>query len=349
MVRKKVHYYITMGYNHPMKPSFHHRLVNNPFEDPLLYIRLLWQGRAILFDAGTISRLSPGAVLKVSDVFVSHTHIDHFIGFDAILRTLLRRQAPLRVYGPDNIIGCVEGKLRGYTWNLIREYPLKLEVFGIGGGILRQSSFYAENGFDRIDREPAPFDGTVLREPGFRVRAASLGHDIQCLGYCIEEDFHINIDKSALEKRGLPVGPWLSTLKAAIRENLPEETELEVSGRPHTLADLRDIAMITRGQKVTYVVDAAPEEENIEKIIGLAQGSDTLYCEAYFLEADRDRARERNHLTAKLAGQIARRSDVKDLVVMHFSPKYRSTPAALEKEAREEFTGHSEAQARAAG
>ena len=65
--------------------------------------------------------------------------------------------------------------------------------------------------------------------------------------------------------------------------------------------------------------------------------SDTLYCEAYFLEEDRERAVERHHLTAKTAGRIAREAGVKNLVVMHFSPKYREFPDEPEKEAMMEY------------
>jgi ribonuclease Z len=57
------------------------------------------------------------------------------------------------------------------------------------------------------------------------------------------------------------------------------------------------------------------------------------------MEADRERAFERNHLTAKMAGKIAREAGVKKLVAMHFSPRYRSSPDAPEIEAMEEFEG----------
>ncbi|GAB4390807.1 MAG: ribonuclease Z [Thermodesulfovibrionales bacterium] len=322
-----------------MKPTFHHRLVNGPFEDPLLYVRLLWQRRAMLFDVGTVSRLRAADILKVTDIFVTHTHIDHFIGFDAVLRVLLRRPQPLRVYGPEAILDCVEGKLRGYAWNLIRDYPIQVEVFGVSQGGVRRASFHAENSFGRVDGESFTFDGTLLREPGFRVRAAILSHDIQCLAYSLEEDFHINIDKAALLRRGLPVGPWLADLKAAVRRGAPGDVSFEVEGATYTLDSLRDMVMTTRGQKFTYVTDASPEKENIDKITELARGSDTLYCEAYFVEADRERARERSHLTGRLAGRIARESGSRSLVAMHFSPKYRGSHISPEKEAMEEFRG----------
>ncbi len=320
-----------------MKPTFHHRPVNSPFEDPCVYVRVIREKRSFLFDLGDINRLSPSDIQKITDVFVTHTHIDHFIGFDILLRALLRRETPLRIFGPENIIGCIEGKLRGYTWNLIREYPLKIDAFSISGNLVRHSGFYAENCFERTEIDEKPFDGTVFKEPPFEIRAACLTHQIPCLGLSLKESFHINIDKAALGRLGLPVGPWLSKFKKALRENASEDTEFKIANKKYTIKELSEIATITKGQKISYVVDSSLDEGNIKKIISLAEDSDTFYCEAYFLEEERERAIERHHLTAKTAGRIAREAGVKNLVLMHFSPKYRECPDAPEKEAMMEY------------
>jgi ribonuclease Z len=320
-----------------MKPTFHHNPVNGPFEDPCLYVRLLREKRALLFDAGELGRLSQREILKVSDVFITHAHVDHFIGFDTVLRALLRREKPLRVFGPANIIDCVEGKLRGYTWNLISEYPLRLEVHAVNGNVISHSSFSPEDNFSRKDADETQFSGTLLKDPFFEVKAVELDHDTPCLAFSLEEEYHINIDKAALTGMGLPVGPWLSELKRAIREDLPDETEINLPEKTYKLGELRGIAMITRGQKVTYVTDASLNDNNLRKITEFARGSDTLYCEAYFLDEDRDKALERNHLTAKAAGRLAREAGVGDLQVMHFSPKYRNSLETPLEEAMEEF------------
>ncbi len=322
-----------------MKPTFHHGPVNGPFEDPSVFVRMLRERRAFLFDAGDIGRLDPGDLQKITDLFITHTHIDHFIGFDTLLRALLRREIPLRVYGPENIIDCVGGKLRGYTWNLIEQYPVRIEVFAVTGREIRHTAFYAENGFRGIERASRPFDGVVLKDGPYTVKAAILTHDTPCLGFALEEDFHINIDKAALNDLGLPVGPWLGELKKMIRKKAPPDTRLTAGGREFMFSDLVHIAGITDGQKISYVTDVSPEEDNLRKIGELVRNSDTLYCEAYFLHEDRERARERHHLTAKLAGSIARKAEVKDLIVLHSSPKYRDMPGVIEKEAMEEFRG----------
>jgi ribonuclease Z len=320
-----------------MKPTFLHSLVNGPFEDPSLFVRVLREKRAFLFDIGNISRLAPGDLQKITDVFVTHTHIDHFIGFDTLVRALLRRETPLRVYGPSNITDCVEGKLKGYTWNLIREYPLKIDVFRVDKDRLISSGFYAENSFRRIENGAVEFEGTLLQESLFTVKALVLEHQTACLAFSVEEGFHINIDKALLNARKLPVGPWLSELKKAIREQMPEDTGFVVANKRYALKEVRDLAIITKGQKISYVTDVSLSDENVGKIMEFVRNSDTLYCEAYFLEKDTNRALERFHLTAKTAGRIAREAAVQHLTVMHFSPRYRDQSEGPEDEAMREF------------
>lgn len=331
-------YYITIGYSViAMKQTFHHKLVNGQFGDPCLFVRLLREGRSFLFDAGDISSLSMGNLLKISDVFITHMHIDHFIGFDTLLRSLLRRSLPLRVYGPEGIIECINGKLKGYSWNLIEEYPMKIEVFEIGAESVRHSEFYAENRFEALERPETPFNGIILKEPLLSVRAANLSHGIPCLGFSMKEEYHMNIDKAVLHKRGLPVGPWLGEFKRLFREKAAMDHKLKISGREVHISDLMEIVRITEGQKISYVTDISPEEDNISRAIELVKGSDTLYCEAYFLHKDIEKAQKRRHLTAKIAGQLARNSGVNNLKVMHFSPRYRQCEEELEAEALREF------------
>ncbi|MHC4600497.1 MAG: ribonuclease Z, partial [Planctomycetota bacterium] len=64
------------------KKFFSPKLVNGPAGDPALYVELLGEGQAILFDMGRLERLKPAELLRITHVFVSHTHFDHFIGFD---------------------------------------------------------------------------------------------------------------------------------------------------------------------------------------------------------------------------------------------------------------------------
>jgi len=320
-----------------MKPSFHHKLVNGPYEDPVLYVRLFREKRALMFDCGDITPLSLSQMLKVSDLFVTHTHIDHFIGFDRLLRTLLRREAPLRVYGPGGISRCVEGKLKGYSWNLIREYPIVIEVSEIAAGRLTRTAYRAPNEFRAEDLGSVPFDGLVMKEPAYKVSAVEVQHEIPCLSYSLQEEFHINVIKESLNKMDIPAGPWLTDLKKAIWENRPGDTMIETAAGPRTLSELQGIVKIAEGQKVSYVTDLTPTEENVTRAAELAKGSTSLYCESFFVSSERERALERNHLTARETAEIALKSGSKKLIPIHFSAKYKGRETDPGQEALELF------------
>ena len=83
---------------------------------------------ALLFDIGDISRLPTRKLLRISDVFVSHTHMDHFAGFDHLLRVCLGRDTGVRMYGPPDFIEQVGHKLHAYTWNLVENYAADFTV-----------------------------------------------------------------------------------------------------------------------------------------------------------------------------------------------------------------------------
>ena len=302
-------------------------------------MRIPWERRVILFDLGDISHLSPSELYRVTDVFVTHTHMDHFIGFDTLLRTVLRRRLPLTIYGPWSITARVNAKLRGYTWNLIRQYPAVIHVCAFSGNRLSRSLFRAENGFRREDDGREDCEGTLLEDPMFKVRAVRLDHDIPCLAYSLEENFHINIHKDRLLKMGLPVGPWLTEFKKAVRESRPGERVITVGDKAYDLGQLSGIALITKGQKISYATDVAMSDRNEAKLVSLIAGSDVFYCEAYFLERDRERALERSHLTARTCGRLAKEAAVKKLVITHISPKYSDCPETVIGEAMTAFAG----------
>ncbi len=327
-----------------MRPSIHPRLINGPFDDPGLYIPIVFEHRAMIFDLGDISCLSARDLLKISHAFITHTHMDHFIGFDRLLRTMLGRDKTLSLFGPEGFIKNVEGKLAGYSWNLVEKYnyPLALQVTEVTSQSIIMRRYRCSDKFSPTDETvEQPFDGILFELPGFKVSAAILDHGIPCLGYAIKENFHVNILKDGLKKLGLEPGPWLTEFKQALyrrsdpdsKFTLPAGTGKKAGAVP--LGELAaKIALITPGQKITYITDVLYSQSNRSKIVELARASDHLYIEAPFLDTHKHLAAEKQHLTAVQAGQLAAAAGVKQFTVFHFSPRYTGEEQALRNEAR---------------
>lgn len=332
------------------RPSFTARLVNPPFHDPGLLITFQYERRAILFDLGDLHGLSPRDLLKISHVFVTHTHMDHFVGFDALLRVSLGREKEFHLFGPEGFFERVEGKLAGYTWNLVGEYPynLKLRVTEVSEEWCRTRRYLCKERFLRAgDEEETPFNRVLVREPSFRVETVLLDHRIPCLGLSLTEEISVNIDKEALGALGLPVGPWLTEFKKAVAEKREpdwpfsvtwDEGRMAVREKTFPLGELTEkIARISPGQKVAYLTDLLGSPENLEKAVDLARGADHLFVEAAFLDRDGKIAKAKCHLTAKEAGTLARKAGVKQITLFHFSPRYTDLEEEIRREAMEAF------------
>lgn len=328
-----------------MTPVFHPSLVNSPFEDPCVYVDFLFNRRAILFDLGTLDRLPARKILRIGHVFVSHAHIDHFIGFDHLVRLFLGREKQLHIFGPPGFVDQVWHRLAAYTWNLVSGYAtdftvIASEIHPDGGGL--SSEFHCLHGFRPENVTARRFSGNLIHdEAGLSVRAAVLDHKTVSLAFSLEEKLHVNVLKNRLDEMGLVVGPWLRELKEAIMRGYPDETPIRAAGGEGeggaapvlALGELRERAVrVVAGQKVCYVTDAAFTPDNAERITALARGADYLFIEATFPEEEAGRAAERYHLTARQAGELARRAGAARVIPFHFSPRY----AGQEQELREE-------------
>lgn len=335
-----------------MKPLFHPKLVNGPFGDSALYIEFAFERRAVMFDIGEIQPLPPRKALKVTHVFVSHAHMDHFMGFDRLLRICVGRDRHLHVFGPQGMVAQVGHKLAAYTWNLVLNYATDFtveatEVSGSGRG--RRARFRCRNGFRPEDEGPVYFqDHVLLDEDLFRVRFAELDHKIPCLAFALEEKRHVNVWKNRLQELGLPTGPWLRDLKVAMARELADDVPIrvwwahegQVRERFLPLGFLKEhVLRLSPGQRIVYVVDALFSPANAQRIVDLAQNADVLFIEAAFLSADAQQAAEKYHLTAAQAGELARRAGVKRVVPGHFSARYVEQPESLYEELAKAFGG----------
>ncbi|HUH65999.1 MAG TPA: MBL fold metallo-hydrolase [Syntrophales bacterium] len=331
---------------------FSAHLINDPFGDPGVYVEFKHKRRALLFDLGDLHNLSPRKLLKIDHIFVSHTHMDHFIGFDYLLRVCLGRDCHISIFGPPGFHSQIENKIQAYTWNLVENYTndFALHVTEVHPERKLKRTYHCRTAFmPEIDNTDEVMTGSLVEDSSFAIRAEFLDHKIPCLAYTFEEKSRVNIKKNILLEMGLPVGAWLMDLKDRILRGEPDDTPVRVwwkAGKQDggerfiPLGELKEtIVKMTPGQKVTYITDTVYSEDNARKIVELASSSDLMFVEATFLHEDADKAAEKHHLTAFQAGTLARRAGAKRITLFHFSPKYKGAADLLVEEAMAAFSG----------
>ena len=326
-----------------MRPTLHPRLLNGRTGDPAVYVEALHRPDAVLLDCGDLSALSPRHLLRVGALAVSHAHMDHWAhahmdhwaGFDRLLRLLVGRDKRLPVVGPQGFAQRLFHRLQTYTWNLAGRIPADL-VFEVtevaAGGAWPRTRLRLHGGFrpEALSSLAAPPDGAVLRLGPLRLRAAVLDHGTPCLGFALEEGAHLNIWRTRLQERGLPTGPWLAGLKAAVAEGRADDHPVPVFARASEARDApvlplgaaRELVEVTPGQRLAYLTDFADTPANRAAAVALARGADTLFIEAPFAAADAALALDRRHLTTTAAGEIAREAGVRRVEPFHLSPRY---------------------------
>ena len=339
-----------------MHSLFEFFLANGDFGDPGLYVNFRDERRALLFDLGDVGALPPRRLLRLSHLFVSHAHMDHFFGFDQLLRVVLGRKAEIVLFGGPGFVAQVEHKLRAYTWNVVHRYDVALTIVVRErdvDGTARGARFCSRTRFEREPDAAPPWACDVLHdEPAFRVRGRFVDHGVPCLAYALEEKAQVRVDKDRLHAHGLGTGPWLRDLKRAVLCGAPGETPIDVRWRDrhgdHALErsvdELRPLILdVAPGRRVGYVTDLRYTDDNVRVLEELLVGVDRLYIESVFLDEHAAHGARKHHLTARQAGDIARRLGARSVVPFHFSPRYEGRAEALRSEVRAAWGGPSAA------
>jgi ribonuclease Z len=334
-----------------MRWLFEPRLTNAAFGDPGLYVDFRDERRALLFDIGDIDALPPRKLMRLSHVFVTHAHMDHFAGFDRLLAVLLGRKARLTLFGGPDFIAQVEHKLRAYTWNVVYRYDeLVLDVCELHpDGRGECARFSTRTNFVRESTSSFALDDDVVHdEAAFRVRARFVDHVVPCLAYAIEEKAHVSVARDRLEALGVSSGAWLRDLKHAVLSGAPDATAIDVRWRDRdgdhamtrTVAELRHLILdVVPGQRIGYATDLRYTDGNVRTLAELFAAVDVLFIECVFLEADAEHGARKNHLTAAQAGRIARAAQAKLVQPFHFSPRYEGREAELVAELQAAWSG----------
>ena len=299
-----------------------------PNGDPSLYVEPVNLPHAFLFDCG-ILHLPHAKLLRVEFLFLSHTHLDHFIGFDSWLRVHLGGEKTLHVIGPAGTAQHVFHKIHGYVWNLAETVYLKFRVTEVDP--LKSFQLLPSN---QYQLESIPAEPPVIDSKGeWLFRFQPLQHlSIVSCGYRLFTPDSWRVNEEELQKTGLKPGPWVKEVKTK------EEGTITVEEKQLEIADLRkQLLYFAPGYSITYITDAVYHQQNLEKMIDLARGTDHLFCESSFLKEDEERASRTHHLTTVQAATIAREAGVKQLHLFHFSRRYPGLEHVFLREAREIF------------
>jgi ribonuclease Z len=298
-------------------------LVNGIFGDPLLHVRLRQQRRSLLFDLGEGVRLPARIAHQVTDVFISHAHIDHIGGFMMLLRSRIGKLPACRLYGPPGLAQHIEGFLQGILWDRVAERAPCFEVAELHADRLLRFRLKAGKGACVQFDEVKLIAGVILQDTGFRIRAQLLDHHTPVLAYAFEPTMEINIRKDSLQARGLKPGPWLAELKKFLLTGNDTAVITLPDGTVARVADVAaDLVLIKPGKKLVYATDLADTPGNRQHLQAFARYAHTFFCEACFIEADAEQAARTGHLTTRACGEIAMAAEVARLVPFHFSQRY---------------------------
>lgn len=164
-------------------------------------------------------------------------------------------------------------------------------------------------------------EGKFLDTKDFYIEAYPLSHRTKCYGYRFVEKDKRKIKPSALKKLGIPAGPQVGKLQ--------EGKTITVKGKK---IKPEQVSTIVHGRVFGFISDTRPSK----KCLKIAKDADLLLCESTYSSEHADKAEEYFHMTAVEAAQIASQSNVKKLVLTHFSARYKDE-SVLERDARTVF------------
>jgi len=311
-----------------LEPTFFSGLL----DDPLLLVRVRPAGRNLLFDCGQLHHLAKRVLTAIEAIFISHAHMDHWMGIDSIIRHRHASPSTIDIFGPPGLADKLEHKLAGYDWNLAEDYWGSLRVSEVSEGTIRHSLFAGPQAFARQNQgEETLADQIIYRTPYLQVRAASCEHRVPSLIFRVDEQPAFLIDPDKLERSGLVPGPWLGELKRCFfTQEKGTEIRLlkeggdgpkeQVSKNPQEL--IRQLQRDQPPASIGYISDLGYTGRNREKILELMRGVDLICCECTFLGAEEHKARTSSHLCTGDVNELLQDLQPPFLLPMHLSKSY---------------------------
>jgi len=253
------------------------------------------EGEIIMFDAGEaaqISYLKSGLGWnKKMKIFVTHLHGDHCIGLLGLLQTMTMQHRT--------------EALEIYGPSGIEEFisaNIKVLNFGLSFSVI----------ITIVE------DGIVFDSKIYSIYACKANHSVTTYSYLfVEKDKPGRFDIEKAKALAIPEGKLWNQLQNGM--------EIKIEGRiilpEQVLGEKRP------GKKIGISGDTMPTKE-LEKFF---ENCDYLVFDSTFLDETADKAEETCHSTAKQAAMLGKNAKVKNLILTHFSARYKDETRHLEE------------------
>ena len=230
---------------------------------------------------------------KINQIFISHLHGDHVLGLPGLISTmhLNGRKKELHLYGPPGLNEILTLQLK-YS-DTILSYDIH---------------------FHELETKVS---NTIVDLDNLTVQTIPLNHRINCCGFLFKE----KPKKRRINKELLPAETsLLNIIKLKNGEDIYEDGKLIFKNEDMTFPP-------RKSRSYAYCSDT----RYTETILPFIKDIDLLYHESTFLDEMKERAIETFHTTALEAATLAKKANVKRLILGHFSSRYKELEPLLEE------------------
>jgi len=237
---------------------------------------------------------------RINHIFISHLHGDHYLGLLGLLSTmhLQGRTIPIHLYCQEKLKEIIDIQLK-HSETILR-FPIHYHM---------------------LDTDtPA----VIFEDDDIEISTIILNHRIPCTGFLFKEKPRLRkLQKEKLQKFKVPI-----TAYQDLKNGMDFVDEY---GKVHANSELTTDPRSPRSY--AFCSDTCYDERILPHISEV----DLLYHEATFLSDKEERAKETFHSTAAQAATIAKKANVKRLIIGHFSARYKNLYPLLD-EAKEVFS-----------
>jgi ribonuclease Z len=264
----------------------------------LTALAVRYDGDMILIDCGEGTQMAMRAqglpLGRVSVICVTHFHADHIAGLPGLLLTIgnAERTEPLTIIGPKYI-----GKIADSLRVIAPQLPYEVRYIEIGDG----------RGGSRVRPQQGQRQALPLHRLGsLEISAREVEHRIPCYAYKLNLSRRGKFNAEAAKEQGIPVRYW-SVLQRGEAIELDGKTILPegFTGPPR------------RGLRICYATDLRPGNA----LVDFVREADLFVCEGMYGDPESlEKALKRSHCMMSEAADMAKRADVRELWLTHFSP-----------------------------